>query len=161
MDTGNFLTVEQALANGATNSVDAQNFRGETALFTACVARRGITAEILLTRGGADPTLCNADGVSPLHVAASLDSERIVRALMGAGASAKARDEEGDTPLHWAIREHAERAARAIVDIAGPDIVLIKNDDGETPAELAAEIGDSEAATWLGLCCMSDSIIDC
>lgn len=45
---------------------------------------------------------CRTKGATPLHRAAAFGSERVVAALLEAGAVVDAGDAAGDTPLAWA-----------------------------------------------------------
>lgn len=133
--------------------VNERNFNGETALYRACLSRNFAVAELLLTRGGADPNIPTMEGNTPLHAAVAFSSSashlRVIAALIERGADATAKDEEGDTPLHLAVRENADLVARCLVDLAGPHIIGCRNVDGETPLDLAEEFGNGEIAKWL------------
>ncbi len=74
-----------------------------------------LVVEVLLA-AGADPNRpahagvetgafmrdCRTRGETPLHRAAAFGSERVIRALLDAGARLDAKDANGDSPLGWA-----------------------------------------------------------
>lgn len=76
----------------------------ETALYTA--ASRGSVASVrLLLARDADPNLCNASGMGPMHVAADLGQVEVIVALLEDGrASRDCRDVHGATPVEDASR---------------------------------------------------------
>ncbi|ENI00904.1 hypothetical protein COCC4DRAFT_53436 [Bipolaris maydis ATCC 48331] len=119
----------------------------ESALLKSC--RSGF-AEIalLLLEKGADPTLANDEGVTPLHFLSSFDEEyipKITDALIKAGADREARSYQGwryrrcidstygiveGTPLTWAVATGNETATQALMDI-GADPFDLKGRDIE------------------------------
>jgi len=86
--------------------LDSRDSTGRTALHIACAesnsesSREGSIVARLL-EAGADPNVEDADGTTPLHVAAACGSEKVVQLLLLAGAEARATT-AGDTPLHLA-----------------------------------------------------------
>lgn len=100
---------------------------GETALHAALSRANQLTAGHVVTvllDAGADPGVATRPGVEtgcfmrdvrtrgeyPLHRAAALASEEVIRKLVEAGASRGAVDAHGDSPLSWASR-HLRPAA--------------------------------------------------
>lgn len=106
----------------------------ETALLKACRSGHGRIA-LLLLENGADPTLANDEGATPLHFLSSFDDEEIPEitdALVRAGANLEARSSKGwrykqcidstygtaeGTPLTWAVAAGNETATRALIDV--------------------------------------------
>ncbi|RYF46246.1 MAG: hypothetical protein EOO38_14485, partial [Cytophagaceae bacterium] len=92
--------------------IKRRDIRGETVLFTAVRATRIEVVRDLLNRG-ADVNAQNADGDTPLHIAARLAypttylSNRVaelISLLLDAGANANMSNGRGDLPLHVALR---------------------------------------------------------
>ncbi|MCP3920709.1 MAG: hypothetical protein GY711_34720 [bacterium] len=87
-------------------ALDARDSCGETALHEAVRSAGEGMVRLLLERG-ADPSVAEESGSTPLHAAAedSLHGHLagVVTALLNAGASPDAEDGEGRTPLHAAV----------------------------------------------------------
>ena len=117
----------------------------ETALLKAC--RSGhVRIALLLLENGADPTLANDEGATPLHFLSSFEDENIPEvtdALIRAGADPEARSHGGwrykrcidstygsveGTPLTWAVAAGNETATQALIDI-GADPFDVKGRD--------------------------------
>jgi ankyrin repeat protein len=85
------------------------------------------------------------DGMAPLHWAADRNHLGILKLLLSLvgedAAVAKTRlnmrDQNGDTPLHYAVLSESAEAATLLLQL-GADAHL-ENEDGETPATLAAD----------------------
>ncbi len=79
--------------------VNAQNIKGETALYLA--AKRGDTeaVKMLLAAGAEVNTQDNYNKETPLNQAARRDHTEIVKALIAAGADVNAKDEDNSTAL--------------------------------------------------------------
>jgi len=125
--------------NGANvDAVDKQ--RGWSSLFWA-LAHFNTEAVELLVNKGADVTLTDEEGYTPLHYAQLPESVKI---LVDKGADVNARAKNGNTPLHMV----------PVVDTAqilishGAD-VNAKNNDGETPLDLAIRDGYKELVELL------------
>lgn len=116
--------------NGA--NVDAvDKHEGWSALFWA-LARFNTEAVELLVNKGADVTLTDEKGYTPLHYAQLPEAAQI---LIDEGADVNARSKDGNTPLHMI---HPVDIAQILID-HGAD-VNAKNNNSETPLDLA--IGD-------------------
>jgi ankyrin repeat protein len=126
------------LENGA--QVNMQNFQGQSALYLA-VERNQANVVLLLLKCGAQPNLPNIDSVTPLHIAAASGNVGIVRLLKEHGAHINVQDDTGDTPLHYATREGQPEVVRYLMLECGAD-PLAKNEDGETPADLAVSLNE-------------------
>lgn len=88
---------------------------------------------------GADPTLRDADGVTPLHLAALVNWDPDVFVLLiNAGAEIEARTpDDGYTPLGYAAWANNQVAARMLLESGAK--VATKLHDGRTPLHVAAE----------------------
>lgn len=135
----------EALVDHGAN-VNLQNYRGETALYTACA--RGLEKVEFLLENGADVRIADLDGATPLHAAAaSLGDASLIALLVRYGASVNAGDDEGDTPLHWAVREGKMEAAQTLIQLGAS--ITQSNEDGESALELALSLDDEPMAKHL------------
>ena len=75
---------------------------GNTALFLACANAHVDTVEELISRG-ADVTIANKQGVTPLHIAGS---RQIAELLLASGADPAAMDNKSRTPFMMAKLDH-------------------------------------------------------
>jgi len=90
----------------------------------------------LLIEAGADIHQLDGRGVSPL--ASAVGDPAMMRFLLEKGASITQQCDEGDTALHYvALFDHADCVDDLLVD---KNAVMIRNDNGQTPVELAAEM---------------------
>ena len=96
---------------------------------------RGYTNSLReLLAAGADPNARNASGETPLHrVRNGYDVELLARA----GADPNVASPSGDTPLHHAAPRGNSMVVRALI-VARADPTA-ENNDGATPADLAAQ----------------------
>jgi hypothetical protein len=105
---------EAAATPGALDVADL-SFRG-TALHYAVIREDALTAGLLL-RGGAEATVADGVGFTPLHYAAGQYlSARIVRELLAHGADASATSATCLSPLHGAVTFGRVDAMRALLD---------------------------------------------
>ena len=106
----------------------------ESVLLKACRSGHAKIALYLL-ENGADPTLANDEGVTPLHFLSSFEEEdipQITDSLILAGADREARTHQAErymecidstygtvdgTPLVWAVAADNETATQALIDI--------------------------------------------
>jgi len=88
---------------------------------------------------GADLTITDRDGLTPLHYAAYGGHAAVVVQLLAAGVSADAENKFGMTPLHYAALH--SRAAVAEQLLAAGAAVDAKDEDGRTPLYRAAMRG--------------------
>jgi hypothetical protein len=111
-------------------------------LFVAFNARAELVMRLL--ERGADPCACNADGWSPLHVAAARpSSDGALEVLIAAGADPAARQQDGQTPLHLAATmDELESVQRLLAAGADPDA---RDRAGRIPLDLADDPSVCEA----------------
>ena len=98
-------------------------------------------------RRGADPNAKNADGATPLHVAAALGRDGIMKLLLERKVELEARDVDGNTPLHLAAAHADGETVELLLD--GGAKIEARNGFGETPLHLAAESGRIDTARAL------------
>jgi ankyrin repeat protein len=133
--------------------INCQNYDGETALYLA--AARGFTHMVeFLLMNGANLNITNLDGASPLHIAAAeghLDALRVL--VQYGGQPSIVQDEVGDCVLHYAVREGRVEIVQALACEFRVDLSM-KNEDLETPLELAQCLGESAIVQllWAAQC---------
>jgi ankyrin repeat protein len=91
--------------------------------------------ELLLRECSADANLKNADGYTPLHLAALVGHLGEVRILLEHSADGNLKNADGDIPLHYA----AGKGQPEIVELllrAGSD-ANSRNNRGDTPMKVA------------------------
>jgi ankyrin repeat protein len=66
---------------------------------------------------GADKNAKNANGETPLHIAADHGHVETVTALVMHGADKEATDANGDTPLHYAASNGHEETVETLQDL--------------------------------------------
>ena len=89
----------------------------------------------------------DAEGLTPLHVAAAHDSKKCVVALVDHAPAVPARTPCGDTALHTAARSGAPQASAML--IASHDFALdAPNTWDEAPLHLAASSGSMETVKY-------------
>ncbi|KAF1954793.1 serine/threonine protein kinase [Byssothecium circinans] len=132
---GRYELVRRIIASKAQElDINKLYMGNETVLLKACRSGHAEIALLLLDKG-ADPTLANDEGVTPLHFLGSFDEEdipKITDALIQAGADREARSRKGwqysqcidstygtveGTPLTWAVAAGNETATQALMDI--------------------------------------------
>ena len=91
------------LAAGLPFDVPA-GFLRETPLMVACLNSKSDACALRLIKRGANVNRRAKTGRTPLHYAAQGGSERLIRALIAAGADPNAKDKAGDTPQDLADR---------------------------------------------------------
>jgi ankyrin repeat protein len=117
--------------------VNAAQADGTTALHWA-VHWNDAAAVTLLLRAGANPAVKNRFGASPLSEAASSGNAEVVKALLDAGADAKALSTtDGETVLMTAARAGNVEAVRLLLD-RGADVNATERYKGQTALMWAA-----------------------
>ena len=105
-------STERLLAHGADVSAVSQNTQANTPLHAALAGRGDAAVVDLLLSAGADVNAAAAQGVTPLHVAASRGSRELITRLLARGANPGATMADGTTPAGMAQdRGHPEAAA--------------------------------------------------
>ncbi|KAG2453016.1 hypothetical protein HYH02_002352 [Chlamydomonas schloesseri] len=102
---------------------DVVNKDGMTALHCAALSGSAETIRLLLSAGLDMEARTKTSSSTPLHLAAGAEaSEAVVRALVGAQADLRARDEDDYTPLQVAVRSGNVEALRALLEAAPPEL---------------------------------------
>ncbi|KAJ4883539.1 Protein S-acyltransferase 24 [Raphanus sativus] len=139
---------ELLLQEGA--RVDATDMYGYQPTHVA--AQYGQTAFLchVVSKWNADPDVPDNDGRSPLHWAAYKGFADSIRLLLFLDAYRGRQDKEGCTPLHWgAIRGNLE-ACTVLVQAGKKEDLMITDNTGLTPAQLAAEKNHRQVSFFLG-----------
>ncbi|CAN0302656.1 unnamed protein product [Pylaiella littoralis] len=132
------------LKAGAKGDIDAV-FNGDrasyrtSALYTAAYWGAEAVAKTLLI-AGADATLPDSDGLTPLHVASRGGWQRLVEYLVVAGADPNAKTSGcliGYTPLHFAACNNRVWCVSELLLVGADENAKDRN--GETPLTLAVE----------------------
>lgn len=109
---GPTASTERLLAHGADVRAVSQNAQANTPLHAALAGRGDPAVVEQLLLGGADVNAGAAQGVTPLHVAASRGNLDLIKRLLARGADPSARMADGTTAAAMAqARGHPEAAA--------------------------------------------------
>ncbi len=99
--------LQRYLAEGGDPDIISSD--GDSLLYVASGAKGGIEVVVQLLLAGADTEQVSRQNRTPLHTAAAWCNERIVKALLDAGASATALNSEGKTPPEVVCAQPYER----------------------------------------------------
>ncbi len=131
--TGDLDGVRQGLAEGI--PVDGRDTLDQTALLAA-VSRNSLDGVQLLLERGANPSLGDKAGWTPLHFATYFGvSTEIVTALLAKGADINARNDRGITALYFASATGHELQVKVLLE-HGADRELASQ-SGYTPLKIA------------------------
>ncbi|KAL2929860.1 Protein S-acyltransferase 24 [Bienertia sinuspersici] len=149
---GAIQVAELLLQEGArVNSADMYGYqqRVET---THVAAQYGQTAFLyhIVMKWNADPDVPDNDGRSPLHWAAYKGFADCIRLLLFLDAYRGRQDKEGCTPLHWAAIRGNLEACTILVQAGKKEDLILADNTGLTPAQLAAEKNHRQVAFFLG-----------
>ncbi|KAK6944434.1 Palmitoyltransferase, DHHC domain [Dillenia turbinata] len=119
---------------------------------THVAAQYGQTAFLyhILTKWNADPDVPDNDGRSALHWAAYKGFADCIRLLLFLDAYRGRQDKEGCTPLHWAAIRGNLEACTVLVQAGKKEDLLMTDNTGLTPAQLAADKNHRQVAFFLG-----------
>ncbi|KAJ6031137.1 Mg2+ transporter protein CorA-like/Zinc transport protein ZntB [Penicillium herquei] len=144
------------LKHGA--NLNAQDYRGNTALHLAAMDGLEDIAEALLDEDSAATELLkvkNTSGETPYLIAAKSGEEDVARVLLEYGANSKECDNEGNTALHLAAKYgHLDfvkilKMPHGFSDEEGPAIESLKNKKEEIPLMLAAQARKLDVVEYL------------
>uniref|UniRef100_A0A0E0CGT5 protein S-acyltransferase n=1 Tax=Oryza meridionalis TaxID=40149 RepID=A0A0E0CGT5_9ORYZ len=145
---GHIQVAELLLKEGA--KVDAADLYGYQTTHVA--AQYGQTSYLyhIVAKWNADPDVPDNDGRSPLHWAAYKGFADSVRLLLFLGAYRGRQDKEGCTPLHWAAIRGNLESCTVLVQAGKKEDLMVQDNTGLTPAQLAADKNHRQVAFFLG-----------
>ncbi|KAL1822726.1 hypothetical protein DCAR_0310566 [Daucus carota subsp. sativus] len=145
---GAVQVAELLLQEGA--SVGAADMYGYQATHVA--AQYGQTAFLyhIVTKWNADPDVPDNDGRSPLHWASYKGFADCIRLLLFLDAYRGRQDREGCTPLHWAAIKGNLEACTVLVQAGKKEDLVVTDNTGLTPAQLASDKNHKQVAFFLG-----------
>lgn len=131
---------------------NAKNRNGQTPLHFAAVFAQIRALQVLLDDQRIDINAQDNLNQTPLFVAVMEDNQEIIRELLSRKASLAVSDIDGNSPLHIAIELHRIGCELLIVDNVKnnnqeryfPELNCC-DQNGMTPIQLAAQIGDLES----------------
>jgi ankyrin repeat protein len=143
--------LEGVVANAKKEAINAKDDSGATALHEASYRGYADIAKYLLDKG-ADISVKNAPGLTPLHYAAMNYFSRysnldIVVMLIEKGADINAKGTNGDVPIYIPAFNCNYDMVRLLIE-KGAD-VNAKNDKGETPLHATSGNGNFECVNLL------------
>eukprot|EP00249_Psilotum_nudum_P015876 c25566_g1_i1 orf=202-2070(-) len=144
---GSIQVAEILLQTGARlESADSHGYR-----ITHVAAQYGQTSLLyhVATKWGADVDALDNDGRSALHWAAYKGFADCVRLLLFMDAYRDRQDKEGCTPLHWAAIRGNLEACTVLVQAGTKEDLMIADNTGCTPAQLASDKGHRHVALFL------------
>ena len=120
---------------------------GTALLFNTIMADDLKTVRETLAKSPELVNTADAQGVTPLYVAAATGKEDIAQFLLGKGAQANSKTNAGATPLHAAVYINNEKMVRLL--LAKGAAVNVKDRSGATPLALAKTKGFTNIAAVL------------
>jgi ankyrin repeat protein/uncharacterized membrane protein YgcG len=130
--------------------VDVRNKWEQTPLWQAAWQTWHQDSEVveILLQNGADPNAWDHQGVTPLHIAASMGNTPVVALLLRKGADANSRTVKGSTPLHIAAGGDGDylEIIRLLLDNRADINATV---EGLTPLRIAEKRGHEQVITLL------------
>ncbi|KAG6771360.1 hypothetical protein POTOM_022711 [Populus tomentosa] len=119
---------------------------------THVAAQYGQTAFLyhIVSKWNADPDVPDFDGRSPLHWAAYKGFADSIRLLLFLDSYRGRQDREGCTPLHWAAIRGNLEACTVLVQAGKKEDLMVTDNTGLTPAQLASDKNHRQVAFFLG-----------
>lgn len=145
---GAIQVAELLLQEGArVNSADMNGYQT-----THVAAQYGQTAFLyyVVSKWNADPDIPDNDGRSPLHWAAYKGFADSIRLLLFLDGHRGRQDKEGCTPLHWAAIRGNLEACTVLVQAGKKEDLVVTENTGLTPAQLASDKNHRQVAFFLG-----------
>ncbi|MBA0679792.1 hypothetical protein Goari_011541 [Gossypium aridum] len=115
----------------------------------------------IVSKWNADPDIPDYSGSSPLHWAAYKGFADCIRLLLFLDADRGRQDKEGCTPLHWAAIKGNLEACTVLVQAGKKEDLMITDNSGLTPAQLASEKNHRQVAFFLVGSIASSLVNDC
>jgi ankyrin repeat protein len=114
------------------------------------VAQR-VSIIVLLLKAGADASVRNKRGETPLHHCMMIDNlaarRKAMQLLVARGADINAQDKNGATVLHLAVNNKEDYGVEMLLTTFGPFINFsLANNQGKTPLEYAEYLGWTDVA---------------
>ncbi|KAL3535935.1 hypothetical protein ACH5RR_004396 [Cinchona calisaya] len=145
---GAIQVAEVLLQEGArVNAADMYGYQT-----THVAAQYGQTSFLyyIVTKWNANPDVPDNDGRSPLHWAAYKGFADCIRLLLFLDAYRGRQDKEGCTPLHWAAIRGNLEACTVLVQAGKKEDLMLTDNSGFTPAQLASDKNHRQVAFFLG-----------
>ncbi|KAH8506428.1 hypothetical protein H0E87_013302 [Populus deltoides] len=145
---GAIQVAELLLQEGAgVNAADMYGYQT-----THVAAQYGQTAFLyhIVSKWNADPDVPDFDGRSPLHWAAYKGFADSIRLLLFLDSYRGRQDREGCTPLHWAAIRGNLEACTVLVQAGKKEDLMVTDNTGLTPAQLASDKNHRQVAFFLG-----------
>ncbi|XP_032884463.1 cyclin-dependent kinase 4 inhibitor C [Amblyraja radiata] len=139
---GDSKEVNSLLENGV--QADAINKFGRTALQVMQMGHSIIAKSLL--KAGAKPNQQDHGGFTPAHDAAREGFLDTLKTLVDFGANVNIENSEGNLPIHLAAQEgHTD----VVTFLAKESNLTFKNENGQTPYELAQIYKRTETMQWM------------
>ncbi|XP_077524686.1 uncharacterized protein LOC144136314 isoform X2 [Amblyomma americanum] len=102
-----YRLVEHIHRQNSCDLLDAPDYQGQTALHYACELQQYLVVGVLCAAGARRDT-CDADGATPMHLAAERGCHHCIEELLAppCPGSVNIQDNRGRTPLHRAVLSH-------------------------------------------------------
>jgi ankyrin repeat protein len=126
---------------------DIIGYNGFSVLHRACGEEGYLHIVELLLSKGATVDIKNDEGTTPLHTAAAINNEAVLKYLIDHGADVNSADDNGYTPLHMACGNGFEASVNLLIN-RGANINM-KDIDGLTPLQMALDKGFMNVADIL------------
>lgn len=139
----NSMNVFEVLLNAPNIDLETKAKNGDTALMIACFKGNKRAVEALLAKGAE----VNQPGWTPLHYAAAIGNNDIVRILLDRSAYIDAESPNKTTPMMMAARGGHIYTVKLLLD-EGADATL-KNDLGMTAIDFAEKFNHKDIAEGL------------
>ncbi|KAK7319534.1 hypothetical protein RJT34_04256 [Clitoria ternatea] len=144
---GSIAAADVLIENGG--RIEAADINGYRAVHIT--AQFGQTAFLnhIIVKYHADFDVPDNDGRSPLHWAAYKGFADTIRLLLFRDASQGRQDKDGCTPLHWAALRGNAEACTVLVHAGKKEELMVKDNAGFTPVQLAYDKGHRHIAPFL------------